>query len=90
MRDDKMNREIFIPTQLDNRMGEVEWLMGVFDDEYPQSADDYVLVDEINGEIIIKAFDGVQVDSLCKKDGITPRDYCMYEMRKQNGAYTAE
>jgi hypothetical protein len=80
----KMVREVFIPTHLDNRMSEVEWLMGVFDDEYPQSADDYILVDEINGEIIINGFNGVQVDSLCKKAGITPRDYCMHEMRKQN------
>ncbi|GAB3278169.1 hypothetical protein GCM10027347_52390 [Larkinella harenae] len=55
--------------------------------KHPEAIADYVLVDILGEELNIKFFPGDVVDEVCKKHNITPRDYCMIQMRKQNGFY---
>jgi len=50
----------------------------------PEVKNDYVLVDELNGEINVKYLVKEKVDELCEKDNITPHFLIMAMMREQN------
>ena len=76
--------KIFVPSILLNDIDTIEDVLAEMYADHPESRDDYILVDKINEEIVIKALKKNVVDEICKKIGCTPFDICMDVMVKQN------
>jgi len=78
-----MGSQIFIPTLLMDSIDEIESAIDQMELLDPNCIGDYFLVDQLREEIVIKSFKKNEVDMICSKHNITPRDYCMAVMRKQ-------
>ena len=68
---------IFLATDLSDKIDYIDSIVSAFEEKYPESKDDYVLVVENKNSITVKSFIREQIDMLCAQLGSSPKEIMM-------------